>query len=42
MKVRFFALLLLAISLPCCPATAQQVALTFDDLPAHEDLPPGS
>lgn len=31
---------LLAFSLPSC-ASAQQVALTFDDLPAHGDLPPG-
>ena len=34
-------LLLLCISLVAVPLRAQQVAITFDDLPLHGDLPPG-
>lgn len=37
---RFFALVLFLASLPVW-ATAQEVALTFDDLPSHGPLPPG-
>jgi peptidoglycan/xylan/chitin deacetylase (PgdA/CDA1 family) len=40
MKVGLFPLLLVFL-LTCPHAPAQQVALTFDDLPAHGDLPPG-
>lgn len=41
MKVRFLLLLPLALLLLCSLTPAQQVAITFDDLPAHGDLPPG-
>ena len=40
-KVRFFLALLFVLLLICCFVPAQQVAITFDDLPAHGDLPPG-
>jgi peptidoglycan-N-acetylglucosamine deacetylase len=33
--------LLLAVVMFCSLAPAQQVTITFDDLPAHGDLPPG-
>jgi peptidoglycan/xylan/chitin deacetylase (PgdA/CDA1 family) len=33
--------LMLAVALLAGPAAAQQIALTFDDLPAHDPLPPG-
>lgn len=41
MVVRRFAALVLALLLIGSRARAQQVALTFDDLPAHGGLPPG-
>lgn len=34
-------LCLLLFTLACQFAPAQQLAITFDDLPAHDDLPPG-
>jgi peptidoglycan/xylan/chitin deacetylase (PgdA/CDA1 family) len=40
-KITVLASTLLAIVLVGSHAPAQQVALTFDDLPAHGDLPPG-
>ena len=40
MKVRLYPALL-ALVLTSTHVPAQQVALTFDDLPAHGDLPPG-
>ena len=37
---RFLALVMFLVALPAM-AAAQEVALTFDDLPAHGPLPPG-
>ncbi len=33
--------LIFLLGLMAIPATAQQIAITFDDLPAHGQLPPG-
>jgi peptidoglycan/xylan/chitin deacetylase (PgdA/CDA1 family) len=41
-KIRLLVFLLFALSLFCPAAGAQHVAITFDDLPAHGDLPPGT
>src|SRR5215470_1478076 len=40
-KLRLFPSLLFVLAFLGSPLPAQQVALTFDDLPAHGDLPPG-
>src|SRR5271165_3200006 len=40
MRIRLQVLALLLLLLPVCGG-AQEVALTFDDLPAHGPLPPG-
>ena len=39
--MKVFSRLLLCCSLVAAPLGAQQVAITFDDLPLHGDLPPG-